>query len=524
MANDIMTIDVPRGPATPDAAQTDPMPVLAPDEQVLADTLLRQMPVAMPVNLHRAYYSTFSKMLRNPSLARRRDPGLQRQMRNDPDIEGPIQNLKTSIVGSDWHIELARGRASERIADGVRDIIEEIPQFSDMCGQLLEAVWYGPAAVNIIWNRNRRGQIGISGWLPVHSDTLAVTTTGDIGLRVGMKYAENNPSGAIAVGVDSWVHPLTPEERACFLLHTFQRRGGDFDEAHEVAYAYLGRGMRDVCWYLWLLKQTGIQNWSSYLERYGMGIRKGYYPSGNQEARQAIESILANLIGDVSIAIPRQPNAQAGTKDDYDVEIMEAGASKARVFLEFIDWASVNMKELIIGQSSTTEKGGSGMGLGVSTQHAKTFNRHQRYIARGLEETIQRQLIVPLVDMNWGPQEHYPTFRYAIADPEVGIFMDAVKAAIDMGAEVSEDDVVQRLGLAKPRPGQRVLSLDTINAAFGPAGGGPLGGKAVNAHSGSKHASNGHPVRTPGERDSFDRESVRGAFDSVLASLDEGAE
>lgn len=500
---------------------TDVMPVLAPAERMLADSLLAQMPVALPVTLQRAYYSTFSKMLKNPSLARRRDPALQRQMRNDPDIEAPLQNLKTSIVGSDWQVELSQGRASQSIADGVRDILEEIPQFSDMCGQLLEAVWYGPAAVNVLWRRNRRNQIGVSGWLPIHSDTLAVTYEGDVALRVGMKYAELNPGGAVRAGFDSWVHPLTETERSCLLLHTYQRRGGDFDEVNETAYAFLGRGARDVAWYVWLMKQTGLQNWSSYLERYSMGIRKGYHPAGNDEAKSAMDTILANLVGDVSINIPRTPGQPSGSKDDYDVEIMEAAASKAKVFLEFIQWASVNLKELIIGQSATTEAAGSGMGLGVSTQHAKTFNRHQRYVAKGLEETLQRQLIVPLVDMNWGPQEHYPQFRWSIADPDVEQFMGAVKAFIDMGGEVAEDDVMQKLGLPKPRPGQRVLSLDTISAAFGPAGGGPLGG--VSASAGHKGASNGHPVRATGEDAQFARESIRGAFD-VLATGEEGDE
>lgn len=484
------------------------------EARALADRLLSAAPIALPVHLERAFYRTVANLVRNPSLARRRDAVMQRQMRNDPDIEGPMQALKVSIAGLDWQVNLYQGRGSQEIADGIRDLLCECPQFCDLQMQLLEAVWYGPSMVNLLWSRNGRGQVGIGNWLPIHSDTISSDTEGRVGLRVGTQYMSERPGRSVVVGFDGFVHPLEESERQCVALHTHQRRGGDFDEHMEAAYAHLGRGVRDVVWYFWLMKQTGMQNWMAYVERYAMGTRIGYYPVGHKNAKAQMESILRNMIGDVSACLPR---TNPGVKD-FEIEIKEAAAAKAKVFYELIAFIASNIKELIVGQAGTSEGVGGMGGSGVADQHAKTFGRHQSYVAKSLAETITREIVRPLVDMNWGPQEWYPVFEYSVADPDSKSLMEAAKAFVDMGGEIGEDFLARKLGFPKPRSGERVLSLETVNAAFGPAGGGPLGGVGVGK--GHKGASNGHPVPATGEdagdgEDAFARVSIRSLFDGA---------
>ena len=55
---------------------------------------LRQ-PVALPIEMQRTFFASVAKMLRNPSLAYRKDRQLMKQMRSDPDCMAPLQQLQS---------------------------------------------------------------------------------------------------------------------------------------------------------------------------------------------------------------------------------------------------------------------------------------------------------------------------------------------------------------------------------------------------------------------------------------------
>jgi phage gp29-like protein len=429
--------------------------------------------LAVPTHLQRAYYRTVSDTLRNPSLALRRDPTLQRQMRNDPDIEAPLQDLKIAIVGLDWQLRPEEGDGDDKITETVGKLLNRIPQFPDLCGQLLESVWYGPAAANLIYGMHQDGLMGITSWLPMHPDTLVFAQDGNVGVRVGSKYVQDKGSEGVEAGFNSYIHYLTTDELYRVALMTYQRRGPDFEEPYEGAYAYGGRGMRDVAWYYWLLKQTVLQNWGAYAERFAMGIRVGYYPLGQENGKENMENVLRNLQGDVAATLPRSSPDQK----DYEIDIMEPSASRATTFADLCRWLTSNIKELIVGQSATSEASAGGMGSNVASQHAKTFSRHTRYVAKCLEEAVTDQIVRRLVELNFGPDAPVPEFRYAVPDPDSSEWMKGVDAFIRAGGEVSEAEVRDRLGITKPKPGEGVLSLQTVDAAFGAAGGKALGGQ-----------------------------------------------
>ena len=147
-------------------------------------------PVAMPIEMQRTYFASVAKILRNPSLAYRKDRQLMKQMRNDPDCMGPLTQLQVSIAGLEWQIKPfdSRDSAQEEIAERTAEIISRIPRFADMVRHLLDAVWYGSSALNLIYSRTAGGMVMPVDWLPFHSDTLIVKENGEPGIKVGPRY------------------------------------------------------------------------------------------------------------------------------------------------------------------------------------------------------------------------------------------------------------------------------------------------------------------------------------------------
>jgi hypothetical protein len=416
-------------------------------------------PVALPIEMQRTFFASVAKMLRNPSLAYRKDRQLMKQMRNDPDCMAPLQQLQVSIAGLEWQVKPfdSRDPMQEEIAERTAEIIKRIPRLADLSRHLLEAVWYGSSAANIIYHRRPNGIIEVKDWIPFHPDTLTVDLEGAPAIRVGPRYyADMDGTGGETVqGFDSRVHRLTDVERRAVVWHRYMVQGPDFDDPYETAYAYLGRGVRDVVWWYWNLKQAVLQNWATYAERYAQGIRVGYYPMANKDGKKEMEDILRNLVGDVSAVVPR---ATPGQKD-YEIEILEPGAARAQVFADLTEWLAKNIKELIVGQSATSEAVSSGIGSNIGTQHQKTFTRQMRFVADGLGETITENLVREIVDMNYGPQEFYPRFEFSVESPESEKRLEAIRIFVnELGGTVSEAETRKMLGLAIPDVDEPVLT------------------------------------------------------------------
>jgi phage gp29-like protein len=416
-------------------------------------------PVAMPIEMQRTYFASVAKILRNPSLAYRKDRQLMKQMRNDPDCMGPLTQLQVSIAGLEWQVKPfdSRDAAQEEIAERTAEIISRIPRFADMIRHLLDAVWYGSSALNLVYSRMPNGIVLPADWLPFHPDTLIVKEDGAPGIKVGPRYYgdPDGTDGTTEQGFDSRVHLFSPLERRAVVWHRYMVQGPDFDDPYETAYAYMGKGVRDTVWWYWNLKQAVLQNWATFSERYAQGIRVGYYPMAQKGAKEDMENILKNMIGDVSAVVPRSTPGQK----DYEIEILEPAAARAQVFADLCEWLAKNIKELIVGQSATSEAVSTGIGSNVASQHQKTFTRQMRFIADNLAETITDQVVREIVDMNWGPQEFYPRFEFSVESPEMEKKLEAVRIFVnELGGTVSEGEVRKMLGLAIPEADEPVLT------------------------------------------------------------------
>jgi len=412
-------------------------------------------PLALPVEVQRTFFRTASLMLRNSSLAYRLDPNYSAMMRADADIEGVLRSLLVTLAGLEWAVVPTDDENPRlvKLAERVSAIIDAIPRRSDLFRALHEAVWYGCSAANLVYDRDPILGVRIKEWFPFASDSLAFDQYGNLAMRVGSAYI-NEPS-VTDLGFDSLVHLFDENERRAIVLHRVFTTAPSFIDPNTSEAVYRGVGARDVCWYIWLLKQEVLQNAAAYIERYALGIRVGYYPAGNDAAKSEMLTILQNLVNDNSVVLPRiGPNESM-----YDIDIKDANAGRAQIFMELVNWLSSKLKEAILGQSLSSEAGGTGMGSGVADLHADTLSRVIRYHADALAESVNSDLVRVIATMLGASEEEARGIRFEFAPerPNAKERMEAIQAFVQLGGRVSEREVRDLLGLSEPEDGEAIL-------------------------------------------------------------------
>ncbi len=73
--------------------------------------------------------------------------------------------------------------------------------------------------------------------------------------------------------------------------------------------------------------------------------------------------------------------------------------------------------------------------------------------AEQLAETLNRDLVKPFIDLNWGPQEDYPCIIIAQPDAEdVQTLITGVKELVPFGLRVEQSVIARQAGHSGPRP------------------------------------------------------------------------
>ena len=113
----------------------------------------------------------------------------------------------------------------------------------------------------------------------------------------------------------------------------------------------------------------------------------------------------------------------------------------------------------MLGQTLTTELPRGAGSRAAAQVHEAVRRDILSADARRLEETLSRDLIKPLVDLNAGPQRRYPRLQLALPDTQdTKLFADMVAELTDRGLRVGQKTILDRLGLPEAAEGEAVLS------------------------------------------------------------------
>lgn len=406
----------------------------------------------------RSFFVSPYRILYNSDTAYRRDRQLQRMMRHDPDVMAPLLQRQMAVALLEWDIEPADPDDDRQVemAKQIRlAIADNMRRRHEFLLELLEAVWYGPSAVNVIYHR-RGGLIVPVAWKPwVHPDSVSFDVDGRLGFRVNMVEFK----GEKVFGINGPVHLLEEVERRAVVLHVHHPTAPDYEVPYDAAYVYAGRGLRDIAWYFWLMKQKSLQYFTQWMERYALGNRIGYYEEGNNEQEEALKTALQNLYADVSITLPQS----SVTKDSQNplprIDMVESNSPEgAKTVLGIIEgYFAGQIKELIIGQSATTEAVSTGLGSKVGEAHEETFHRIVTMDAMNLADTLTAEFVRPLTEMNFG--DDAPQLRWVFRTERVNPveWMESIEKAVNLGLDVAVDEARDVLGTRVPKPGEATL-------------------------------------------------------------------
>lgn len=197
-----------------------------------------------------------------------------------------------------------------------------------------------------------------------------------------------------------------------------------------------------------------INGWNWVLElldQYGVPFRKGYYPDGTDyEDVLGMEAALRDM----------GRNGYLLMKKGMDLETVDglARGGSAEAHKWFLDYADASIAKMVAGGSQLSEGGGGS--LAKAQAQLEIRDDLVDSDALELEETIQSQLIEPLIRLRFGDDAPMPVFKFHL-ERQVPLkeFLEGVKTFVELGGKVQASSVRDRLQLEEPQEDAELLGV-----------------------------------------------------------------
>jgi len=399
----------------------------------------------------------------------------------DGHLSSQFQVRKLAIQGLGYEIlPVSEDAESKKIADFCREAIESL-DLDDHILDLLDALPKGYSMMEILWDASA-GQNWIRSLRWVHPKKI--TFWNSVHPRI---FTEDDP-----------VHGIDPPPFK-FIYHRYKARSGYDTRA----------GILRVCAWMYLFKNYAVKDWASFAEVYGMPLRLGKYePGATSEDRNALLSALQSLGSDAAGIISK----------NTEIEFVEAQkTSTLNIFESLVNFCDSQMSKAILGQTLTSEAGGSkGQGsYALGRVHADVRQDLVEADAKALGKTMTQQILRPLVGFNFGWDVPVPLFRLLYEPPEdlkesAGIY----KTLGDIGLDYSQEHVSDRFKVPLRKPDETPMLTRRIDDSQNPENPADENPKTIEAKN-QRHAG-AVPRRSP--QFDADQNAVEDLADQMLAS------
>lgn len=208
-------------------------------------------------------------------------------------------------------------------------------------------------------------------------------------------------------------------------------------------------GIGRIAAWAYMFKMFTGRDWQIFTQTYGQPLRVGKWGAGASEAdKDTLFRAVANIAGDCAAIIP----------NSMEIEFIETGSvgASAELYKERSDWLDQQISKCVLGQTATTDAVTGGLGSGK--EHRQVQEDIERADAKALAAILNRDLIRPWMQLNFGPLKAYP--RLVIGRPEtvdIAALTTALGPMVDRGMKVSADEVRSKMGLSEPGAGADLL-------------------------------------------------------------------
>lgn len=332
-----------------------------------------------------------------------------------------LGSRKRALTGLELNITAASDSAQdETIADECRTLIEQ-PEFGFLLTDALDGLGKGYSVSEIIWETSSRQ------WMPTdyrHRDPRFFNYDRVTGREI-LLITDDNYLG----------EKLAPFK---FITHVPQVKSGlpiRGALGRLVAVAYMCKGI-------------ALADWMTFAEIFGMPIRVGKYGrNATPEEQATLRRAVANIGTDAAAIIP----------DGMSIDFVNAanGAGGPELYKGLCEYLDKQISKGVLGQTMTTDDGSSQSQANV---HNDVRIDILKADAKQLEYTLNRDVIRPYIDLNYGRQKKYPWLSIPVPEPEdTTALVDAVEKLVPMGFRVAKKDISDKLGLRTPDDDEDVL-------------------------------------------------------------------
>ncbi|ETR78879.1 hypothetical protein X566_15380 [Afipia sp. P52-10] len=218
-------------------------------------------------------------------------------------------------------------------------------------------------------------------------------------------------------------------------------------------------GIARLATWSWMFKAFTLRDWAIFAQTFGQPVRVGKYPAGATEQDKAtLFRAVANIAGDMAAIIP----------ESMAIEFIKAGDVGAShvLYKERADWFDQQVSKAVLGQTATTDAIAGGHAVGQ--EHRKVQEDIERADAKSLSAILNRDLVRPWIDLEFGPQKKYPRIRIGRGEQRDGKFIvESVTKLVPMGLKVQQSDMRDLLGFGEPDPGAELLTAPVQPSPYG---------------------------------------------------------
>lgn len=340
----------------------------------------------------------------------------------DPHYQSVLGIRKRVISGVTPTVKPASDNARDKeIAAAVARDIAEHDGFSDLVEDMLDALGKGFSVVEITWARTA------SRWTPaefIYRDPRFFTFDRESGRELRLRDEADMLDGV----------PLEPFK---FIRHFAKLKSGMPFRA----------GLARLVAFSWMCKAYTLKDWMAFVETYGLPLRLGRYgPEASPDDVQALFRAVANLGTDAAAVLPESmridfENGPAVTGD--------------RVFENLARYVDEQVSKAVLGQTMTSDNGSSQAQANV---HNEVRHDIAASDARAVSGSLNRDMVRPYVDLNFGVQITYPKLSLEISEPEdVKAWVESTVSAAEAGLKVAARDLRSKLRLSEPKEGDEVI-------------------------------------------------------------------